>query len=382
LEPLLNADNSPAFTDEVKRRVPLAKDIANKLRPAEFDGRSAEQLSRALQRLVVRSLEVMPFEDYKRVVKNLGWLTEKDEKRRTAAVTDMGTLVAEREAARPVFTDPDGFLETLLQAEILTEEEAEIAKRAQIEAGDETLTSVIDRVLRLPAERRRRLAEAKLQEVQPVLDQGIKAHALFEYNVNYVIGGGKEIVIVDEFTGRTMPGRRFSEGLHEALEAKHGLEVQIESQTVATITIQNYFRLYNKISGLTGTAKTEETEFAKTYRMEVVTVPTNRPIRRKDAPDVVYKTAEAKLRAVTFDILEHHCAGQPVLVGTRSVEMSERMAHRLHANALQTLVLSHLIKDKLWNDKAFPAADKEQLLTFVRQPLLNLNPVQIRGLAK
>ncbi len=382
LEPLLSAENAGAFTDEVKRRIPLAKDVSNKLRAAEFDGRSAEQLSRALQRLVVRSLEVMPFEDYKRVVKNLGWLTEKDEKRRTAAVTDMGTLVAEREAARPVFTDPDGFLDTLLQGEILTEEEAEIAKRAQIEAGDETLTSVIDRVLRLPAERRRRLAEAKLQEVQPVLDQGIKAHALFEYNVNYVIGGGKEIVIVDEFTGRTMPGRRFSEGLHEALEAKHGLEVQIESQTVATITIQNYFRLYNKISGLTGTAKTEETEFAKTYGMEVITIPTNKPARRKDAPDVVYKTAEAKLRAITFDILEHHCAGQPVLVGTRSVENSERMAQRLSANALQTLVLSHLIKDRIWNDKAFPAADKEQMLGFVRQPLLGLNPMQVRGLAK
>ena len=382
LEPLLNGDNAPAFTDEVKRRVPLSKDISNKLKSAEFDGRSAEQLSRALQRLVVRSLEVMPFEDYKRVVKNLGWLTEKDEKRRTAAVSDMGTLVAEREAAKPIFTDPDGFLDTLLQGEILTEEEAEIAKRAQIEAGDETLTSVIDRVLRLPAERRRRLAEAKLQEVQPILDQGIKAHALFEYNINYVIGGGKEIVIVDEFTGRTMPGRRFSEGLHEALEAKHGLEVQIESQTVATITIQNYFRLYNKISGLTGTAKTEETEFAKTYGMEVITVPTNKPARRKDAPDVVYKTAEAKLRAISFDILEHHCAGQPVLVGTRSVEMSERMAQRLSANALQTLILSHLVKDKLWNDKTVPPADKDQMLTFVRQPLLNLNPVQVKSLAK
>ncbi len=382
LEPLLSPENAPAFTDEVKRRIPLADPIAKKLSPKEFENRSAEQLSRALQRLVVRSLEVLEFEKYKRVVKNLGWLAEKDEKRRTAAVTDMGTLVAEREAAKPVFSDPDGFLDTLLQAEILTEEEAEVAKRSQIEAGDESLTSVVDRVLRLPAERRRRLTEAKLQEVQPILDQGIKAHALFEYNINYVIGGGKEIVIVDEFTGRTMPGRRFSEGLHEALEAKHGLEVQIESQTVATITIQNYFRLYNKISGLTGTAKTEETEFAKTYGMEVVTIPTNKPARRKDAPDVVYKTAEAKLRAITFDILEHHCAGQPVLVGTRSVEMSERMAQRLSANALQTLVLSHLIKDRIWNDKNFPANDKEQMLTFVRQPLLSVNPVQVRGLAK
>jgi preprotein translocase subunit SecA len=120
----------------------------------------------------------------------------------------------------------------------------------------------------LPAERRRRLAEAKLQEVQPILDQSVKAHALFNREVNYVIDG-REIVIVDEFTGRKMPGRRYSEGLHEALEAKHGLEVQLESQTVATITIQNYFRLYNKLGGMTGTAKTEEAEFAKTYGIEV-----------------------------------------------------------------------------------------------------------------
>jgi preprotein translocase subunit SecA len=120
-------------------------------------------------------------------------------------------------------------------------------RRAQSETPDESLSAVIDRVLRLPAERRRRLAEAKLQEVQPILDQAVKAHALFNREVNYVIDG-REIVIVDEFTGRKMPGRRYSEGLHEALEAKHGLEVQLESQTVATITIQNYFRLYNKLA--------------------------------------------------------------------------------------------------------------------------------------
>ena len=335
LEPLLTEENAGSFTEEIKRRVSIVDSIAKKLNPAEFTGKSAEQLQRAVQRLVVRSLEVLEFDKYKRVIKNLGWLTEKDEKRRTAAVSDMGALVAEREAARPIFTDPDGFLDTLLAAEILTEGEAVTIARAQMETPELGISQIIDTQLRLPAERRRRLAEAKLQEVQSVLDQGIKAHALFEYNVNYVIGGGKEIVIVDEFTGRTMPGRRFSEGLHEALEAKHGLEVQIESQTVATITIQNYFRLYNKISGLTGTAKTEEAEFAKTYGIEVLTVPTNKPVRRVDQPDVVYKTAEAKLRFISFDILEHHCVGQPVLVGTRSVEMSERMAQRLTAPALQ-----------------------------------------------
>ena len=381
LEPLLTEENARAFTEEVKRRVSIVDSVAKKLNPAEFTGKSAEQLQRAVQRLVVRSLEVLEFDKYKRVIKNLGWLTEKDEKRRTAAVTDMGALVAEREAARPVFTDPDGFLDTLLAAEILTENEVVTIMRAQMEAPELGVTQIIDANLRLPAERRRRLAEAKLQEVQSVLDQGIKAHALFEYNVNYVIGGGKEIVIVDEFTGRTMPGRRFSEGLHEALEAKHGLEVQIESQTVATITIQNYFRLYNKISGLTGTAKTEEAEFAKTYGIEVLTVPTNKPVRRVDQPDVVYKTAEAKARFITFDVLEHHCVGQPVLLGTRSVEMSERMSQRLTAPALQTLVLTHLIKDRLRADKS-PEADKEQLWAFVRQPLTNINPVQAKNLAK
>ncbi len=386
LEPLLTAENAGSFAEEVKRRIPLAKDISNKLKATEFAGKSAEQLSRTLQRLVVRSLEAMPFEDYKRVVKNLAWFAEKDERRRTAATTDMGTLIAEREAAKPVFTDPDNFLDALLQTEILTEEEGVIVQRAQAETPEESLSAIIDRTLRLPAERRRRFAEAKLQEVQPVLDQGIKAHALFEYNVNYVIGkdehGKQGIVIVDEFTGRTMPGRRFSEGLHEALEAKHNLEVQLESQTVATITIQNYFRLYNKIAGMTGTAKTEETEFAKTYGVEVITIPTNRTIRRSDHPDVVYKTAEAKIRAITFDVLEHHCVGQPVLMGTRSVEMSERMSERLRAQSLQTLVLAHLIKTRLWDDKNFPQDRKEQVLAAVRTPLHELNPVAVKQIAK
>jgi len=394
LEPLLTEENARAFTEEIKRRLILPKDLAKNLPPSDFVGKSADQLARALRRLAHVSVAapppgmMQPEQYLVRVAKNLGWLSEKDEKRRTAALTDMGTLVAEREAANPVFSDPDGFLETLLQADILTEEEAVLVQRAAAEnaEGNSSLTATIDRVLRLPAERRRRLAESKLQEVQPVLDQAIKAHALFEYNVNYVIGreetGKQGIVIVDEFTGRTMPGRRFSEGLHEALEAKHGLDVQIESQTVATVTIQNYFRLYSKISGLTGTAKTEETEFAKTYGMEVMTVPTNKPVRRKDAPDVVYKTAEAKWRAISFDILEHHCAGQPVLVGTRSVEMSEQMARRLSAASLQTLVLAHLIKERLRDDKSVPDADKAGLIGFLRGPILGINPVQVKGLAK
>ncbi len=251
------------------------------------------------------------------MVISLGWFAEKDEKRRQASLTDMGTLIAEREAGSPAFTDPDNFLDSLISSEILTDDEAALVRRAQAETPDQNLSAIIDRVLRLPAERRRRVSEAKLQEVQSVLDQSIRAHALYHREVHYVIENGREIVIVDEFTGRKMPGRRFSEGLHEALEAKHGLEVQLESQTVATITIQNYFRLYNKLAGMTGTAKTEEQEFAKTYGIEVVSIPTNRKVSRADFPDVVYKTAEAKFRAITLEILEHHASGQPVLVGTR-----------------------------------------------------------------
>jgi preprotein translocase subunit SecA len=382
LEPLLTEENAGAFAEEIVRRVPLAKEIQRRVKPNQFVGRSAEQLHRAVVRLVEQSFSVMPMEDFKRVIKNLGWLTEKDEKRRTAALTDMGTLIAEREAGTSAFTDPEGFLETLIGSEILTDEEAAIIRRAQAETPDESLSSIIDRVLRLPAERRRRLSEAKLQEVQSVLDQSIKAHALFHREVNYVIDQGKEIVIVDEFTGRKMPGRRFSEGLHEALEAKHGLEVQLESQTVATITIQNYFRLYDKLAGMTGTAKTEEAEFAKTYGIEVVSIPTNKPIQRRDYPDVVYKTTEAKFRAITFDILEHHCAGQPVLVGTRSVEVSERMAERLKAQPLQALVLSHLIKQKLWEDKQMTDEQKREIITGLQTPVHQINPMAVKNLAK
>jgi preprotein translocase subunit SecA len=375
LEPLLNEENAVAFTEEIKRRIPLAKEMQNKLKPTEFVGRSGDGLRRTLVRLVERSLEVMPFEDYKRVIRNLGWLVEKDEKRRQAALTDMGTLVAEREASTGAFTDPENFLDTLIASEILTDEEAGVASRAQQEADDGTVTQTIDRVLRLPAERRRRLAEAKLQEVQSILDQSIRAHALFHRAVHYLIDvnpetGKREIVIVDEFTGRKMPGRRFSEGLHEALEAKEGLEVQLESQTVATITIQNYFRLYNKLGGMTGTAKTEEQEFAKTYGIEVVTIPTNRLVSRKDFPDIVYKTKEAKARAVTFEVLEQHCVDRPVLVGTRSVEVSERMSERLKPQALQGLVLAHLAKMAIWDSKEMPEEQKAQYLEALRVPLV------------
>nr|B8HSJ5.1 RecName: Full=Protein translocase subunit SecA [Cyanothece sp. PCC 7425] len=157
----------------------------------------------------------------------------------------------------------------------------------------------------------------------------VKAKELFIKDVNYIIRGG-EIVIVDEFTGRVMPGRRWSDGLHQAIEAKEGLDIQNESQTLATITYQNLFLLYPKLAGMTGTAKTEEAEFEKIYKLEVTVVPTNRATGRRDLPDVVYKNEMAKWRAVAAECAEFHQAGRPVLVGTTSVEKSEVLSQLLN----------------------------------------------------
>ncbi len=156
------------------------------------------------------------------------------------------------------------------------------------------------------------------------LDQALKAHNLFEKDVDYVVKDG-EIVIVDEFTGRLSEGRRFSEGLHQALEAKEGVEIKEESQTLADITFQNYFRMYEKLAGMTGTAQTEATEFAEIYNLDVISIPTNVPVIRKDQPDLIYKTEREKFDAVIKDIKERNKKGQPVLVGTASIEKSEAL---------------------------------------------------------
>ncbi|EOA2510111.1 preprotein translocase subunit SecA [Campylobacter upsaliensis] len=154
------------------------------------------------------------------------------------------------------------------------------------------------------------------------LDQALKAHNLFEKDVHYVLRGN-EIVIVDEFTGRLSEGRRFSEGLHQALEAKEGVKIQEESQTLADITFQNYFRMYDKLAGMTGTAQTEATEFSQIYNLDVVSIPTNIPIKRQDRDDLIYKTQEEKFKAVIDEIKKANAKGQPVLVGTASIERSE-----------------------------------------------------------
>jgi preprotein translocase subunit SecA len=161
------------------------------------------------------------------------------------------------------------------------------------------------------------------------IEQSLKAEALFRKDRDYVVRDG-EIIIVDEFTGRLMPGRRYSEGLHQAIEAKERVEIRQESLTLATITFQNYFRLFNKLSGMTGTALTEAEEFAKIYELEVVLVPTHRNMVRNDMNDLIYKTTEGKYRAVAQEVAERHATGQPVLIGTVSIEKNEALSHLLN----------------------------------------------------
>ncbi|MCG8540592.1 MAG: preprotein translocase subunit SecA [Clostridia bacterium] len=183
------------------------------------------------------------------------------------------------------------------------------------------------------------LADPKNMEVSHHINQALKAHTLMKRDINYVVKDG-EVVIVDEFTGRLMFGRRYSDGLHQAIEAKEGLEVRRESQTLATITLQNYFRMYNKLSGMTGTAKTEEQEFKHIYGMDVVVVPTNKSVIRKDLPDSVYKSLVGKFKSVVEEIEERHRTGQPILVGTISIETSELLSKLLKQRGIKHEVLN------------------------------------------
>jgi len=171
------------------------------------------------------------------------------------------------------------------------------------------------------------------------VNQALRAHVLYKRDVDYVVKDG-EVVIVDEFTGRLMPGRRWSDGLHQAVEAKEGVRIENENQTLATITFQNYFRMYKKLGGMTGTADTEAAEFAKIYNLEVLVIPTNRQMVRKDNADVVYKTEDAKFKAAADEVIELHKKGQPVLVGTISIEKSERMANYLSRHGVKHNVLN------------------------------------------
>ena len=183
------------------------------------------------------------------------------------------------------------------------------------------------------------IADAENWELKHYVETGIKAEALYKRDVEYVVKDG-EVIIVDTFTGRLMPGRRWSDGLHQSIEAKEGVNIRKEDQTLATITFQNYFRLYKKLSGMTGTAETEAAEFEKIYKLEIVVIPTNMPMRRLENADVVYRTEKEKYKAVADNIAELHERQQPVLVGTTSIEKSERLSGILQRKGVRHVVLN------------------------------------------
>ena len=252
------------------------------------------------------------------------------------------------------------------------------------------------------------------------LEQALRAQFLFKRNKDYLVTGGK-VIIIDEFTGRQMPGRRWSDGLHQAVEAKEGARVQAENVTYATITIQNYFRMYEKLAGMSGTAITEAEEFHKIYKLEVAAIPTNleyqavrqdaalleleskdnqgykyrfyaqkddplkAPVfwKRKDYPDVVYRTEEAKFRALTREILQYHTMGRPILVGTTSVELSERLSNRLKAEPLRRMAQVLMLRDA-WFEHHNQQEDGRQVqeLVFLNEPLDKLDISAIRKSAR
>lgn len=189
------------------------------------------------------------------------------------------------------------------------------------------------------------LTDPEHLNLQHHINQAIKANGVMIKDIDYVVKNG-EVLIVDEFTGRIMIGRRYNDGLHQAIEAKEGVKVEKESKTLASITFQNYFRLYNKLSGMTGTAMTEEEEFREIYKLDIVTIPTNKPVIREDLPDVVYKTQMGKYHAIVKDIIESHEKGQPVLVGTVSIEKSEILSNLLREKGIKHEVLNAKYHEK------------------------------------
>ncbi len=214
----------------------------------------------------------------------------------------------------------------------------------------------------------------------------LKAFAVFELDKDYVVKtnqeGKPEVVIVDESTGRLMFGRRWSDGLHQAVEAKEGIKIENEQETLATITIQNFFRLYSKLAGMTGTAKTEEDEFRKIYALDVVQVPTNKPMVREDRADTIYKTEESKLRGIASQTLQLWCKGQPVLVGTRSIEMSERVSARLVFQALETLGAVVMLRATLEEKRKTLGESYNTMSQLLNVKIDDLNVPKLEKLAK
>jgi preprotein translocase subunit SecA len=212
------------------------------------------------------------------------------------------------------------------------------------------------------------------------LEQALKAEHVMQRNRDYILQG-KHVVIVDEFTGRTMPGRRWSDGLHQAVEAKEGVPIQQENITYATITLQNYFRMYEKLAGMTGTAATEAEEFDRIYELQVLILPTHRPVVREDHPDVVLRTHEGKFRAVVQDIVSNHCRGRPILVGTTSVETSEQLSQRLEAPMLRRWANVVLIREHL-NGRDVDNATYREGMQALNRPLSEISTSELRRLGR
>jgi preprotein translocase subunit SecA len=214
------------------------------------------------------------------------------------------------------------------------------------------------------------------------INAAVRARFAYRLDVDYVVKDN-QVIIVDENTGRLMFGRRYGDGLHQAIEAKEGVKVEEETQTIATITIQNYYRLYTKLAGMTGTAKTEEGEFRKIYGMDVVVVPTNRPCQRADHADIIFKTEEAKFRGLTAEILRAYARQQPTLVGTRSIETSERLSQRVAiGERLQTLALILVLREKLYNTKGLSKEKEQEYHTLLNAKLNDLYLPKLASLAK
>ena len=322
----------------------------------------------------------------------------------------------------PSFDDAATYVEMAQVVKKLNSEDFEVNEKDRnvslTELGETRVETLIGQALRDP-ERPEDITPEQAR-LLGFLEQALRAQFLFKRNKDYIVQSG-QVVIVDEFTGRMMPGRRWSDGLHQAVEAKEGVRVQSENITHATITIQNYFRMYTKLCGMTGTAMTEAEEFSKIYDLECVALPSNveymaaseeAPIverkgkdefdyeytfyslvddpnelpylwKRKDYPDVVYRTEEAKLRSIVREIIQYHCIGRPTLVGTTSVEKSEQLSGRLKAGSIQKLIQVLLLRFK-WLEKNNRIEDGRLImaLSFLNEPLDNLNTTEMRNMAK
>ena len=283
----------------------------------------------------------------------------------------------------PAQEDPDQYVEMGRIVRQLSPEDYEVSERDRNISLTELGEDHVERLLGRPLHDLDRPEDITPEQARLLgyLEQSLRANFLFKRNKDYVVQGGR-VIIVDEFTGRMMAGRRWSDGLHQAVEAKEGVRIRQENVTYATVTLQNYFRMYEKLSGMTGTAITEAEEFSKIYDVDVLPLPTNlefvasqedselleidykedghrffyysrrddaeaTPVfwKRKDFQDAVYRTVEAKLRAVTMEILKRHVIGQPLLVGTTSVELSEQLSERLRAKMLQKLAIIEVLRD-------------------------------------